>query len=84
MDRKLWIWLRLLTGLLFFQHGAEKLWGFAGGRIDHNFASLHGIAGPLETVGGALVALGILLPTSTLRFSASLHSTLVGAVAAGR
>jgi putative oxidoreductase len=51
--------LRIAIGLLFFQHGAEKIWGFAGGRIDHNFASMHGFAGPLEVIGGALIALGL-------------------------
>lgn len=51
--------VRIATGLLFFQHGAEKLWGFAGGRIDHNFATLHGFAGPLEVAGGLLIALGL-------------------------
>lgn len=51
--------VRILTGLLFFQHGAEKLWGFAGGRIDHDFGSLRGFAGPLEVAGGTLIALGL-------------------------
>jgi len=60
MDRTLRFSFRALVGLLFFQHGAEKLWGFAGGRIDHNFYTLHGIAGPLEVIGGALIAAGIL------------------------
>jgi putative oxidoreductase len=47
--------LRIAIGLLFFQHGAEKIWGFAGGRPDHNFASMHGFAGPLEVIGGTLL-----------------------------
>ena len=51
--------IRIAVGLLFFQHGAEKIWGFAGGRIDHNFATLHGFAGPLEVVGGLLITLGL-------------------------
>lgn len=51
--------LRIAIGLLFFQHGAEKIWGFAGGRIDHNFATLHGFAGPLEVIGGLLITLGL-------------------------
>jgi len=50
---------RIIVGLLFLQHGAEKLWGFAGGRIDHNFGTLRGFAGPLEVVGGTLIALGL-------------------------
>ena len=51
--------VRIATGLLFFEHGAEKLWGFAGGQIDHKFLTLHGFAGPLEAVGGALIVLGL-------------------------
>lgn len=51
--------LRVAIGLLFFQHGAEKIWGFAGGRIDHNFATMHGFAGPLEVIGGTLITLGL-------------------------
>ena len=51
--------VRIAVGLLFFQHGAEKLWGFAGGQIDHNFATLHGFAGPLEVVGGTLIIFGL-------------------------
>jgi putative oxidoreductase len=51
--------VRFVVGFLFIQHGLEKLWGFAGGRIDRDFSSLHGIAGPIETVGGALLMLGL-------------------------
>jgi putative oxidoreductase len=46
--------------MLFFEHGAEKIWGFAGGQIDHNFLTLHGFAGPLEVIGGTLIMLGLL------------------------
>ena len=51
--------VRLVAGFLFIQHGLEKLWGFAGGRIDRDFSSLHGIAGPIEAVGGLLLMLGL-------------------------
>ena len=51
--------VRIAMGLLFIQHGAQKLWGFAGGPIDRNFATLHGFAGPLEVVGGLLIILGL-------------------------
>src|SRR5689334_11745695 len=51
---------RIAIGLLFLQHGAEKIWGFAGGRIDHDFGTLHGFAGPLEVAGGTLIALGLI------------------------
>jgi putative oxidoreductase len=56
--------IRIAIGLLFFQHGAEKLWGFAGGRIDHNFGTLHGFAGPLEVIGGLLICLGLFTRSS--------------------
>jgi putative oxidoreductase len=56
--------LRIAAGLLFFQHGAEKMWGFANGRIDHGFATLHGFAGPLEVVGGGLLILGLFTRTT--------------------
>jgi putative oxidoreductase len=51
--------VRIALGLLFIQHGAEKLWGFAGGQIDRNFATLHGFAGPLEVIGGTLIIFGL-------------------------
>jgi putative oxidoreductase len=52
--------LRIVVGLLFIQHGTEKLWGFPNGRIDHNFfTALHGFAGLLEFPGGLLLILGL-------------------------
>jgi putative oxidoreductase len=51
--------VRVLAGVLFWQHGAEKLWGFAGSRIDHNFAALRAWGGPIEIAGGTLIALGL-------------------------
>jgi putative oxidoreductase len=56
--------VRLAVGLLFFQHGAEKIWGFAGGRIDLNFGTLHGIAGPIEVIGGGLLIAGLFTRTT--------------------
>lgn len=59
MNLRLLSVIRIATGLLFFQHGAEKLWGFAGGQIDHRFLTLHGFAGPLEVIGGTLIVFGL-------------------------
>ncbi len=59
MNSRLLSAVRIATGLLFFQHGAEKLWAFAGGQLDHHFLTLHGFAGPLEVIGGTLIALGL-------------------------
>jgi putative oxidoreductase len=59
MNSRLLSAVRIATGLLFFQHGAEKIWGFAGGQIDHKFLTLHGFAGPLEVIGGTLITFGL-------------------------
>jgi putative oxidoreductase len=56
--------LRIVAGSLFMQHGAEKLWGFAGGRIDHNFPQLHALAGPIELIGGLIIAMGLFTRTT--------------------
>ena len=50
---------RFVLGFLFIQHGLEKLWGFAGGRIDRDFSQLHGWGGPIEGIGGLLMMLGL-------------------------
>jgi putative oxidoreductase len=53
--------LRMVAALVFMEHGTQKLFGFPGGPRMGNFdpLSLMGIAGMLETFGGALLALGI-------------------------
>jgi putative oxidoreductase len=51
--------LRFVLGFLFIQHGLEKLWGFAGGRIDRDFSQAHAWAGPIEVIGGTLLMLGL-------------------------
>jgi putative oxidoreductase len=52
--------LRIVAGLLFFEHGASKLLGFPPS--DHSgvdFLTLPWFAGVLELVGGALLLLGL-------------------------
>jgi putative oxidoreductase len=51
--------VRFVLGFLFIQHGLEKIWGFAGGRIDLDLSHLHGWAGLIEVGGGALLMLGL-------------------------
>ena len=53
--------LRVVTGLLLLQHGAQKLLGFPpggqGGGVD--LSTLAGWSGPIELVGGVLIILGL-------------------------
>lgn len=60
----LFVSLRIGAGLLFMQHGAQKLFGWFGGfggtpGATADLFSLMGLAGVLEFFGGALVALGL-------------------------
>lgn len=52
--------LRIIAGLMFLQHGTQKLFGFpapAMGPFD--ITSQLGIGGVLELVGGVLIVLGL-------------------------
>ena len=55
--------LRIGAGLLFMQHGVQKLFGFFGGVGPNGEAvqlmSQFGLAGVLETFGGLLIVLGL-------------------------
>jgi len=57
--------LRIVAGLLFACHGAQKLFGVLGGvgeqpGVAVTWWSLMGLAGFIELVGGLLIALGLL------------------------
>lgn len=60
--------LRLMAGLAFAQHGAQKLFGVLGGTAVE-LATQRGLAGVIEFVGGFLIALGLF--TSPMAFVAS-------------
>lgn len=52
--------LRIVTGLMFWQHGAQKLFGWLGGTaIESWFSWPMGAAGILEFFGGILILLGV-------------------------
>jgi putative oxidoreductase len=51
--------LRVVTGLLYLQHGVQKAFGWFGGPQVEDLSSLRGLAGMLEFFGGPLVALGL-------------------------
>jgi putative oxidoreductase len=50
--------LRIVAGLLFAQHGAQKLLGVLGGH-QVAIASQFGLAGVIELVGGLMIAAGV-------------------------
>jgi putative oxidoreductase len=65
--------LRIVAGVLFFSHGAQKLFGWFGGMGPGggtaSLMSMIGAAGIIEVVAGAGIALG--LATRPLAFIAS-------------
>jgi putative oxidoreductase len=65
--------MRIVAGLLFLWHGSQKLFGFPAEVPDAPAFVLY-VAGPIELVGGALVAIGLFT-----RWSAFLCSGLMAA-----
>jgi putative oxidoreductase len=61
--------LRIMAGLLFFQHGLPKLFGGFGRDAPVELMSQMGLAGIIEVVGGVLIAIGLF--TSPVAFIAS-------------
>lgn len=61
--------LRFTAGLLFFLHGLPKLFGGFGRPAPVELMSQMGLAGIIEVIGGALIALGLF--TSPVAFLAS-------------
>ena len=61
--------LRIVAGLLFAQHGLQKLFGWLGAKGAVELMSLMGAAGIIEVVGGTLIAIGLF--TSPVAFIAS-------------
>lgn len=54
--------LRIVTALLFIEHGTQKLFGFPDGGSSQTIEALMsqmGIAGILEIVGGSLILVGL-------------------------
>jgi putative oxidoreductase len=53
--------MRIITGFLFMQHGAQKILGLLGGRRGGppEFLTLPWIAGVLELFGGLLILIGL-------------------------
>jgi len=60
--------MRIVVGLLFACHGAQKLLGVLGGQ-QVPFASQFGLAGAIELLGGVMIAVGFM--TGFVAFIAS-------------
>jgi putative oxidoreductase len=56
---KIYALLRIVAGLMFMQHGLQKVFGFFGGMPPGVPAFITYGAGLIELVGGALIALGL-------------------------
>jgi putative oxidoreductase len=52
--------MRLMVGLMFAQHGAQKLFGVLGMGHHVPYMSQVGLAGGIEFFGGLMIALGLL------------------------
>jgi putative oxidoreductase len=65
---QLYALMRIVVGLLFACHGAQKLFGLLGGQ-QMPLVSKFGLAGVIEFFGGLMIALGFL--TSPAAFIAS-------------
>ena len=64
---------RLVVGVTFAQHGAQKLFGaFGGNAVD--LGSLLGVAGVIELVGGGLIAVGFYTPWAAFVASGQMAS----------
>ena len=60
--------LRVVAGLAFAEHGAQKLFGVLGGKAV-SLVTQYGLAGIIEFVGGIMIALGLF--TAPVAFVAS-------------
>jgi putative oxidoreductase len=56
--------VRIAVGFLFLEHGLSTAFGFVTGRADVDFSKLHAWAGPIETIGGILLILGLFTRTT--------------------
>jgi len=54
--------VRIVAGVLFFQHGAQKIFGILGMEESVALGSRLGLAGIIEMVTGTLIALGLFTP----------------------
>jgi len=51
--------LRIVAGFMFMMHGTQKLFGWPGDGSTVEIASMMGVAGIIELVGGILIMIGL-------------------------
>jgi putative oxidoreductase len=51
--------LRITVGLMFMMHGTQKILGWPGGKPPVELASQMGVAGLIELIAGAMIAIGL-------------------------
>lgn len=51
--------LRIVAGIMFLMHGTQKLFNWPPGQGRVELASMMGLAGIIEVVAGALIAVGL-------------------------
>ena len=57
---------RVLVGLMFFQHGAQKLLGWFGAEGTVPLFTMMGAAGTIELIGGLAIAIGLFTRVAAL------------------
>ena len=65
---------RIVTGFLFWQHGAQKLFAAFGQEQTVDLFSRPGLAGVIEVVGGGLITLGLFTPWAAFIASGEMAS----------
>lgn len=64
--------LRIVTALLFIEHGTQKLFGFPATDMQPPLMSLFGAAGLIEVIGGLLILIGFFTRPAALIASGSM------------
>jgi putative oxidoreductase len=83
--------LRIATGLLFLEHGTQKLFGFPpmspapapGHALPELMQKLAPLSGPMELLGGVLIVLGLWTRVTAFLLSGEMAVAYFGAHAQG-
>lgn len=75
-QKYLYFTFRILVGFLFFQNGAQKLFGFVGGQQVELF-SLYGLAGVIEFSVGLFIAVGLFVQLAAILGALEMSAALI-------